>query len=108
MSRPLRVALANATDHAVARGNERPAIVADEADRDRWSPGRRCDNIARAVAAYLGRTLARLPAGGVAAALGYRDPSSVSTACRRVEARLRQSRLPNDLAAIARKLKEAH
>jgi len=77
------------------------------ADRSRWRVGRRCDAIARSMAAYLGRTLARARAVDVAAALGYRDPSSVSHACHRVEASLKRPPVARALRHILRQLKES-
>jgi putative transposase len=50
-----------------------------------WSPGRRSDDATRAVAAYLARCRFGYSATAVAARLGYRGPSSVSHAVRRVE-----------------------
>ena len=50
-----------------------------------WSEGRRSDDASRAVAAYLARRRYGHPATLVAAALGYRDPSSVSHALRRID-----------------------
>jgi hypothetical protein len=51
----------------------------------RWAVGRRSDDVARAVAAYLARCRFGYPAGETAAALGYRDHSGVGRAVRRVE-----------------------
>lgn len=50
-----------------------------------WSAASRCDDISRAVAAYLARRQYGYPAGEVARALGYRGHSSVSTAVSRIE-----------------------
>lgn len=49
-----------------------------------WSAGRRSDDAARAVAAYLARRRFGYSATAVAQALGYRGPSSVSHAVRRI------------------------
>jgi putative transposase len=54
-------------------------------ERSRWALGRRSDDAARAVAAYLARRRCGYPAGETAAALGYRDHSGVGRAVRRVE-----------------------
>jgi REP element-mobilizing transposase RayT len=54
-------------------------------DADTWSGGRRSDDASRAVAAYVARSGFGYPATTVAAALGYRGPSSVSHAVRRIE-----------------------
>lgn len=50
-----------------------------------WTPGRRSEDAARAVAAYLARRRFGYPATATAAALGYRDHSGVGRAIRRVE-----------------------
>ena len=50
-----------------------------------WSPGRRSDDAARALAAYLARARFGYSATAIAKRLGYRGPSSVSHAVRRVE-----------------------
>ncbi len=51
----------------------------------RWAAGRRSDDAARAVAAYLARRRFGYPATATAAALGYRDHSGIGRAVRRVE-----------------------
>ena len=56
-----------------------------EIDPADWVPGRRSNDAARAVAAYLGRRRFGYPAKAVAAALGYRDHGGVGRAIRRVE-----------------------
>ncbi|NQU22901.1 MAG: transposase [Candidatus Nealsonbacteria bacterium] len=56
-----------------------------QADPRDWVPGRRCNDAARAVAAYLGRRRFGYAATEVAAALGYRDHSSTGRAVLRVE-----------------------
>jgi len=63
------------------------AVVADHfgVDPARWAPGRRSDDAARAVGAYLARRRFGYPATEIAAALGYRDHSGVGRAVRRVE-----------------------
>ena len=70
-----------------------------------WTNGRRSDDVARAVAAYLSRSRFGYAATETAAALGYAGPSSVWTAVRRVLAgreklddvlRLMEKRLAND------------
>lgn len=73
-------------------------------DPERWSPGRRCDDLARAVAAYLARSLTAAPSRRVASALGYRNPSSITRACRRVEAAATRPPLATHLRAILRRL----
>jgi chromosomal replication initiation ATPase DnaA len=62
------------------------AAVGERFGRDGgWSAGRRSDDAGRAVAAYLARRRFGYSATAVAAALGYRAPSSVSHAVARVE-----------------------
>ena len=56
-----------------------------EVDPARWRPGRRSDDIGRAVAAYLGRRVYGYAAGDVAEALGYASAAGVSQAIHRVE-----------------------
>jgi len=51
----------------------------------RWAAGRRSDDAARAVAAYLARCRFGHPAAETARALAYRDHSGVGRAVRRVE-----------------------
>jgi len=60
-------------------------------DPSRWAPRRRCDEPARALAAYLARRVAGIPSPQIAEALGYRSISSVSVACRRIEGAPRNS-----------------
>ncbi len=71
-------------------------------DATAWRPGRRADDLARAVAAYLARRLTREPLRAIAAALGYRRASSAAAACLRVERALSNPRLRRDVAALAR------
>lgn len=52
---------------------------------NRWAVGRRSDDAARAVAAYLARRRFGYPASETAAVLGYRDHSGIGRAVRRVE-----------------------
>jgi chromosomal replication initiation ATPase DnaA len=54
-------------------------------DVRRWQPGRRFDDAARAVAAYLARRHFRHPAREVQAALGYASHGGVHNAVRRVD-----------------------
>jgi hypothetical protein len=54
-------------------------------DRNRWKPGVRSDDAARAVAAYLARRHFGYTAGTVAAALGYRSHGGVHNALKRLE-----------------------
>ena len=63
------------------------AAVADHfgVDPAEWTCGRRSNDAARAVAAFLARRRFGYPAGEIAAALGYRDHSGVGRAIRRVE-----------------------
>jgi REP element-mobilizing transposase RayT len=50
-----------------------------------WSPGTRCDNASRAVAAYLARRCFGYGARAVAEALGYRSHGSIHSAIARIE-----------------------
>jgi putative transposase len=75
-----------------------------KADRSSWRPGRRSNDVSRALCAHVVRAVsgARLPE--LAAALGYRNPSAVSVACRRAEAAMRSGkvrRMVEDLVANA-------
>ncbi len=67
--------------------DEIAAAVAEhfQADPGDWVPGRRCNDAARAVAAYLARRRFGYAATEVAAAFGYRDHSSTGRAVRRIE-----------------------
>ena len=64
-----------------------------------WRAGRRCDDLARPIAAYLARELTSLSTREIAEALGYRGPSSVSMACRRAE---EERRTPGTAKALRR------
>jgi len=63
------------------------ATVAEHFDVDPadWAPGRRSNDAARAVAAFLARRHFGYPATAIAAALGYRDHAGVGRAVRRIE-----------------------
>ena len=67
--------------------DEIAATVAEhfQVDPTDWLPGRRCNDAARAVAAYLARRRFGYAATEVAATLGYRDHSSTGRAVRRIE-----------------------
>ena len=60
-------------------------------DPANWRPGRRCDDISRAVAAYVARQATSRTLARIAEALGYRNSSSISVACRRVEGRIQRN-----------------
>ena len=60
-------------------------------DSSQWRHGRRCDDMARAVAAYVARQTTGLRVAQISEALGYRNMSSVSVSCRRVEREMRHS-----------------
>jgi len=77
-------------------------------DAASWQPGRRADDLPRAVAAYLGRRLSGARSSAIAAALGYRSASSVTVACRRVERALADPRVAARLEAIAQRLSAAN
>jgi REP element-mobilizing transposase RayT len=55
------------------------------AEQSLWSPGRRSQDFARALAAYVARRRCGFSATAVAAALGYAGPSSASRAVLRIE-----------------------
>jgi len=69
-------------------------------DPSAWIEGRRCDGMGRAVAAALARGLCAAPGREIAARLGYRNVSSVSVACRRVDAATKSRRFSRDLAQL--------
>ena len=100
----------------LARFRPRPALsdvmalVAKHYGRDpsAWAPGRRCDDPARSVAAYLARHVAGETSRRVAAALGYRNRSSVTVACRRIQAAPPRSELAKDVRDLARHLLGGH
>jgi len=75
-----------------------------DCDPTRWQQGRRCDGLARAVAAYVARQQTALPSGAIAKSLGYRAASSVSMACRRVEASLGERELARAVRQISEEL----
>jgi len=60
-------------------------------DPANWQAGRRCDDISRAVAAYVARQATSHTSGQIAEALGHRNSSSISVACRRVEQSTKRS-----------------
>ena len=72
-------------------------------DSSQWKYGRRCDGLARAVAAYVARQTTGMRVAQIAEALGYRNMSSVSAACRRVE---REMRHPSLAKKVQRLLEE--
>ena len=67
---------------------------------DTWKSGRRCEDLSRAAAAYLARQSTGLTHREIAAALGYKNPSSVSVACRRMAKAMAKDR---PLAAVIRR-----
>jgi len=58
----------------------------------------------RAVAAYLAPSLCAAPGREIAARLGYRNVSSVSVACRRVDAATKDRRFSRALAQLRKLL----
>lgn len=74
------------------------------ADAACWRPGRRHDDVSRAVAAYLARRLTRERLGAIALALGYRRASSVAMACRRVERALADPRVSREVRTLEESL----
>jgi REP element-mobilizing transposase RayT len=83
---------------------ERIAAVAAEFGRHEggWPCGTRCDDMSRALAAYLARHCYGYGAGAVARALDYRGHSSVRAAVLRVEAS--REKLGRALKALQKKL----
>lgn len=67
-----------------------------------WSVGSRCNDLSRAAVAYLARRQYGYSAAEVASVLGYRGPSSVSTAVSRIESG--NDTLRKLLATIVREL----
>jgi putative transposase len=68
-------------------------------DRASWRPGRRSDDLSRAICTYAVRRASGARIAKLAAVLGYRSASSVGAACRRVEAAMRS-------AAVRRQVEE--
>jgi len=78
-------------------------------DVTRWQPRRRCDDLSRPAAAFLARRATRASDAEIAQRLGYRSLSSVSVACRRVEAALADNpKLAHTLARLAADLTTNH
>lgn len=73
-----------------------------------WAPGRRCDHPARNVAAYLARHVAGETNRRIADALGYRNASSVTAACRRIGRAPKRSRLAQEVRDLMRRLSGGH
>ncbi len=73
-------------------------------DPAQWRSGRRCDELARAAAAYLLRQLTAQRAGTIAQSLGYRGSSSVSMACRRIEKAMETPDFAELIGQLAEKL----
>ena len=95
------------------KGAEMARVVAAVVERlggepHRWLAGRRCDDISRAVAAYAARQATSLSGRQIADALGYRAGSSVTVACRRVEAALDSGRLAPAVRSILSELVVHH
>jgi len=73
-------------------------------DPARWKTGGRCNDLGRAVAAYAARRLTGLPAQTIAEALGYRDTSSVSVACRRTRHAMKDHRVAKQVQQLMQDL----
>jgi len=107
MRRRLRDRPADAALPELERLRPRPSLAAIVAavaqhfgcDVRRWQPGRRFDDAARAVAAYLARRHFRHPAREVQAALGYASHGGVHNAVRRVDANDKLKQTADELAA---------
>jgi hypothetical protein len=87
------------------RGADLEAMVARVAkrlgaDRSGWQPRRRADDLARAKCAYAVREASGARNRELAAALGYRSPSSVTTACRLIRAAARSAGVRRELEAL--------
>ena len=93
---------------ALRRLRDRPSLakIIDAAsghwgiDASQWTPGRRSDHIARAVAAYLARIRFGHPATRIADALGFSHPSSVNQAVKRIQSDL------NRLSPLLKKIEK--
>ena len=93
----------------LSRIRARPGVVLAAArqfgvDPQAWAEGRRCNGTGRAAAAYLARGLCDASVREIAAHLGYRNGSSISTACRRVNAAMKERRLARDLDRLRQAL----
>ena len=75
-----------------------------DVDPASWTPGRRSDHIARAVAAYVCRNTTTHSARAIARALGYRTGHAVGVACRRVERALADRRFKKRLLNLIKQL----
>jgi REP element-mobilizing transposase RayT len=73
-----------------------------KAERSLWRPGRRTDDPARAICAYVVRKVSGARVRDLAAALGYRSPSAVSVACRRAEAAMRSGQVRQQVDDLVR------
>jgi hypothetical protein len=71
-------------------------------DRSRWMAGRRSDDLARAVAAYIARRVTASPARDIAESLGYRNVSSVAVARKRVQRAMQNRSLAGAIEALIR------
>jgi putative transposase len=73
-----------------------------KADRSGWLPGRRDDDLKRAMCAYAVRRATGARIRELAAALGYRSASSVGAACRRAEAAARSGKARRELEELVK------
>ena len=71
-----------------------------KAERSLWRPGRRADDPARAICAYVVRKVSGARVQDLAAALGYRSQSAVSVACRRAEAAMRSGQVRRQVGEL--------
>ena len=76
------------------------AAQAFGSNRTKWQPGRRCNDLGRAVAAYAARELCGSKLGEIAPTLGYRHAGSVSTALRRVEGALKRRAMGKEIRSL--------
>ena len=77
-------------------------------DPARWRNNTRCDDLSRAAAAYIARQATGLPAKILAEGLGYRNVSSISASCRRMEQAMKSDRMGKDIQALTEQLTTNH
>ena len=73
-----------------------------KADRAGWRPGRRSDDLSRAICAYVVRRASGARLREVAAALGYRSQAAVTVACRRAEAAMASAKVRRQVERLLR------
>ena len=88
----------NSIDKSVIRGIEEVGLHFCR-EESGWSPGTRCDDASRSVAAYLSRRCFGYRAKAVTEALGYRSHGSIHSAIARVESGGSKLKKTTDLLA---------